>query len=344
MQTLGDKLRWGVLGCAGIAEKQFLPALLDSQEGTLRAIGSRDMDKAKLWAERWGAERACGSYEEVLADPRVEAVYIPLPNHLHKEWTLKALRAKKHVLCEKPMAISVAECEEMLQVAEEEGCFFMEAFMYRLHPQIETCLAWIKEGKIGDVCLARGSFSFTLHDPNNVRLQDVEGGGSLWDVGCYPIHLMNLIFEGPPLEVMAQGHFETVDYSMAGLLHYGPGKQGIFDCSFAMDHRSSMEIVGTKGTITIPTPWRPDKQEVSLILSIGLLREEHRMPIQNPYQLEIEHFRACLQGEVEPLLPGYLGQDVVAVIEACYQSACQGLTTQVIKAKRTKNTINIGRG
>lgn len=341
---LESKVKWGILGCANIARGQFLPALLDCEESQLWAMASRDKPKAQAWAKEWGAEKAYGSYEELLADPLVEAVYIPLPNHLHKEWTVKALRAKKHVLCEKPMAVTVAECQEMLEVAKEEERFFMEAFMYRFHPQIETCLTWIKEGRIGEVRLVRGSFSFTLEDPENVRMQGFAGGGSLWDVGCYPIHFMNEVFGGPPQSVLAQGHFNTVDLSMTGLLNYGQGQQGVFDCSFAMAPRSAIEVVGTKGTITIPRPWRPDRQEVTLTLTVGDQSIETRFAAQNPYQLEIEHFQACIAGEAQPLLPGYLGQDVVTTVEACYQSARQGLAIQVTKMNRTKNTTNIGRG
>lgn len=347
MFSLRGKVKWGILGTANIAQIQFLPALKDSKDSVLWAIGSRGKEQAQVMAKEWGAEKAYGSYEELLADPDVEAVYIPLPNHLHREWTIKALRAKKHVLCEKPMGVSVAECEEMQSVAVEEERFFMEGFMYRFHPQIEKALNWIKEGQIGQVRLVRGSFSFLFTDPQNIRVQKIPGAGSLWDVGCYPIHFSNLVFGGPPLEVMAQAEFKTqseVDLSMTGLLNYGQGQHGIFDCSFVMERRSSLEIVGEAGTITIPVPWRPDRQEVSIYLQSGNQRKEITFPINNPYQLEIEHFQACLRGEEQLLLPAFLGRDVVATIEACYQSARQGLATQVVKANLPANVRNIGKG
>lgn len=340
-----NKVRWGILGCAGIAEEQFLPALAACKDSVLHAIGSRERSKAEAWAEKWGAAKAYGSYEEVLADPVVEAVYIPLPNHLHKEWIIKAFRAKKHVLCEKPMGVSVLECEDILEAANKEERFFMEAFMYRFHPQIQQTLTWIKEGQIGDVRLVRGSFSFFLEDAKNVRLQDYAGAGSLWDVGCYPIHLMNLIFAGPPLEVLARAGFTgKIDHSMTALLHYGVSQEGIFDCSFSMAPQSFIEIVGTKGSIRIPRPWRPDGQEVSIILAAGNRSAEITFPVNNPYQLEIEHFQDCLRGKVDSLLPGYLGRDVAATIEACHQSALQGLVIQVAKANRTAKEINMGKG
>ena len=321
------KIKWGILGCAGIAEKQFLPALLDVDDAELWAIGSRDRDKAQCWAAKWEAKRAYGSYEAVLEDPEVEAVYIPLPNLFHGEWTIKALRAKKHVLCEKPMAVTLSQAEQMLEVAKEEQRLFMEGFMYRFHPQIDQALAWIGEGQIGEVSLVRGSFSFVMKDRKNIRLQDVPGAGSLWDVGCYPIHFMNLVFGGPPQSVLAQGHFldnTLVDLSMAGLLDYGSGRQGIFDCSFEQMRRSSLEIVGKTGTIIIPVPWRPDRQEVAITLHRGNMCQTITFPINNPYQLEIEHFQSCLKGETELLLPGTLGLNLIKTIRACSKSARLG--------------------
>lgn len=326
------KFKWGILGCAGIAESQFLPALQDVEQAELWAIGSSDLSKAQAWATSWGAQRAYGSYIDVLDDPEVEAVYIPLPNHLHAEWTIKALQAKKHVLCEKPMAVTVEQAEKMLQVAQEEQRLFMEGFMYRFHPQISQALSWIEEGQLGEVSLIRGSFSFLMDDWENIRLQEVPGAGSLWDVGCYPIHFMNLVFGGPPRSVLAKSNFHEgtmVDLSMAGLLDYGQGRQGLFDCSFERDRRSSLEIVGTEATITIPVPWRADRQEVALSLHKGNLRHEVTYPINNPYQREIEHFHACIEGVAQPLLPGFLGRDLVATIKACYLAASQGTEIQL---------------
>lgn len=318
-------VNWGILGCAKIAGEQFLPALTDCAYSRLGAIGSRDLGKAERWAQRWNAQAAYGSYEEVLNDPQIEAVYIPLPNNLHQEWTLKALRAGKNVLCEKPMAVSVQQCAEIIRVAEQEKLFYMEGFMYRFHPQIIQVLDWIKENRIGEVRLVRGSFSFLLEEKENIRLRNAPGGGSLWDVGCYPIHFMNLVFGGPPRSVMALADFEGVDLSVVGLLDYGPNQKGIFDCSFAMDERSNLEIAGTKGSIFVLRPWRPDRQEVAATLRVRQTEERIMFPVSNPYQLEIEHFQACLRGEAKSMLPSHLGLDVVSTIESCYRSAREGV-------------------
>src|SRR5690554_344826 len=196
-----EHIKWGILGTAKIAQTQFLPGLADAQNAVLHAVASRDLHKAQTVASQWGAPKAYGSYEELLADPEVDAVYIPLPNNLHCEWTLRAFSAKKHVLCEKPMALNIEQCDSMLAAAQKEDRLFMEAFMYRFHPQIMKVQELIKEGSIGDVQLIRASFSFVLEDESNIRLAPGLGGGSLMDVGCYPIHLANLIFGELPHRV-----------------------------------------------------------------------------------------------------------------------------------------------
>jgi len=326
---LKNKIRWGIMGCAKIARGQFLPALADSSNGVLQAVSSRDLAKAEECARMWGAKKAYGGYEEMLLDPLIDAVYIPLPNDLHAEWAMKALEAKKHVLCEKPLAVSLEKVTAMLETAKREERFLMEAFMYRFHPQIGQMLSWIKEGRIGEVRQVSGSFSFRLEDPANIRLRAEHGGGSLWDVGCYPIHLANLVFGSAPRKVMAQSHFEAVDLSTTGLLWYGENKQMLFDCSFVQENRQLAEVVGTEGRIIIPSPWRPDSQEVTISLIQGRERYEKGFLASNPYRLEIEHFGECIQGKAEPILPSALSLQTVATIEACYKSARTGRETEV---------------
>ncbi len=323
-----EPVKWGVLSTANIARTQFLPALMDAHNAVLQAVGSRDLAKAQEVASQFGAAKAYGSYDELLSDPEVEAVYIPLPNSMHKEWTIKALRAGKHVLCEKPMALNIEECDEMLQAAEEEGRLFMEAFMYRFHPQIRKIEELLQEGRIGEVQLIRGSFSFVLEDEENIRLADELGGGSAMDVGCYPIHFSNLIYGEVPHTVKASAVYRPsapgVDLSMCGILEYSGGRKAVFDSSFTMPDRQAVEIVGSEGTIRINRPWRPDRAEVSIVVQKGNISEEIDFPSSNPYQLEIEHFSECIRTGNEPLLPGDFGRGVLAVIEACHKSAQSG--------------------
>lgn len=321
-------VKWGILSTANIAQTQFLPGLTDAKNAVLHGVASRNLAKAEAVARQWGAERAYGSYEALLEDPDVEAVYIPLPNNLHHEWAIKALRAGKHVLCEKPMALNVEQCEEMLAVAMETGRHFMEAFMYRFHPQISKVEELVHSGRVGEIQLISGSFTFFLDDATNIRLVPGLGGGSVMDVGCYPIHFSNLIYGELPLRVKASGVYRPdapdIDLSMCGVLEYSNGRLAVFDCSFAMEARQRVEIVGTKGTIVINRPWRPDRAEVSIVIKEGAVQEEIQFPSSNPYQLEIEHFSHCIRTGEKPLLPGEMGKGVVAVIEACHRSASSG--------------------
>ncbi|HHT73971.1 MAG TPA: Gfo/Idh/MocA family oxidoreductase [Firmicutes bacterium] len=321
-------VKWGILGGAHIAHAQFVPGLADARNAVLYGVASRSKARAEELKAEWGAQRAYGSYEELLADPEIEAVYIPLPNNLHHEWTVKALQAKKHVLCEKPMALNVEQCREMLEVARAEGMIFMEAFMYRFHPQIFKVEELIQEGRIGEVKLIRGTFSFILEDETNIRMVQGLGGGSLMDVGCYPIHLSNLIYGELPVKVKATGVYRPeapdVDLSMCGILEYSGGRMAVFDSSFVMEDRQMVEIVGTGGRIIINRPWRPDRAEVAIVVQNGPVREEIQFPSSNPYQLEVEHFSSCIRTGQSPLIPGEFGMGVVAVMEACHLSACSG--------------------
>ena len=321
-------VKWGILSTANIARTQFLPALMDAHNAVLHAVGSRNLEKAREVAARFGASQAYGSYEELLRDPEIEAVYIPLPNSMHKAWTIKALRAGKHVLCEKPMALNVEECDEMLQAAEEEGRLFMEAFMYRFHPQIRKTEELLREGRIGEVQLIRGSFSFVLKDETNIRLIEEFGGGSAMDVGCYPIHLSNLLYGEVPHTVRASAVYRpsapNVDLSMCAVLEYSGNRKTVIDSSFTMPDRQGVEIIGSEGIIRINRPWRPDRAEVSIVVQKGNICEEIAFPSSNPYQLEIEHFSDCIRTGQEPLLPGAFGRGVLAVIEACHKSAQSG--------------------
>ncbi len=181
-------LRWGLLGTARI-NRMVIPPLRASAGNRLLAVASRDLARATGYAKEWGIERAHGAYEALLADPEIDAVYIPLPNHLHAEWTIRAARAGKHVLCEKPLALTVAEVDAMGAAARESGVVLAEAFMYRHHPQTLKVKELVDAGAIGPVRFVRGTFSFPLTRPDDVRLRPEWGGGCLWDVGCYPAQL-----------------------------------------------------------------------------------------------------------------------------------------------------------
>jgi D-xylose 1-dehydrogenase (NADP+, D-xylono-1,5-lactone-forming) len=252
-----DVLRWGLLSTARI-NTALLPALRQSPRARLVAVASRDADRAAAYAAEHGIPTSFGSYEAMLADPGIDAVYNPLPNHLHAEWTIKAAQAGKHVLCEKPLACSLDEVEAITRAAAANGVVVAEAFMYRHHPQTLAVLDRIATGAIGEVLLVRGSFSFTLAGQGDIRLDPTMGGGSAWDVGVYPISYARTIVGAPPVEVQAWQHTGPtgVDLSCWGAIRFSNGAVAQFDCSFEAPYRTNLEIVGREGVIVVPDPFK----------------------------------------------------------------------------------------
>ena len=216
-----DKLKWGVLSTAGI-NRAIIPPIKKANRSELVAVASRELSKARAFAGKWHIPRAYGAYEALLADPDISAVYIPLPNALHCEWAIKAAQAGKHILCEKPLALSLADVDAMTRAADEHHVVLVEAFMYRMHPQAARLQALIAQGTLGAVKLIKAWFSFTLKDERNIRLIKEMGGGSLWDVGCYPVSFFQAIAGADPVEVMGWQRLYTngVENGFAGQLAF----------------------------------------------------------------------------------------------------------------------------
>ena len=250
-------LRWGLLGTARI-NRSLIPAIRASARSQLVGVASRAADRASAYAGEWQIPIAYASYEAMLADPQIDAVYIPLPNHLHVEWTLHAIAAGKHVLCEKPMALVPSDVDRVATAAAAGGVVVAEAFMYRHHPLTLQAAAMVRDGRIGRLRVVRGAFTFTLSRPNDVRLVPEWGGGSLWDVGCYPVSYARLL-AGEPLAVSAQAvrHETGIDMAMTGTLLFPDSVMGVFDCGFGTHFRTFVEIAGTEGVITLETPFKP---------------------------------------------------------------------------------------
>ena len=249
-----SKLRWGVLGCANFARTRAIPAMLECDCVELVGAASRSLEKSESFRTEFGLSRAYGSYEELLADDSVQAIYNPLPNGLHAEWTIKAMEAGKDVLCEKPFASNAAEAQTVADAANRTGKKVMEAFMWRFHPQHLHAKKAIEDGVIGDVRLVRAAFTFAIQRKPNVRLDPELAGGSVMDVGCYPISGTRFYFGAEPVSVFARGTIDPeykVDMSMAGLLQYPTGL-ALIDCGFHLPFRAQVEIAGDKGTILIP--------------------------------------------------------------------------------------------
>jgi len=260
---MADKiLRWGLLSTANI-NRSLIPPLKASKRNRLVAVASRSQAAAEKYAHEWKIPRAFGSYDALLNSRDVDVIYNPLPNGLHAEWTIKALQAGKHVLCEKPMALSLAEMDAIQNASRQTGRVVAEAFMYRHHPQTLKVKEMVADGSLGKLQMIKGSFTFMLDREGDVRLDKGLGGGSIWDVGCYPISFARLVTGAEPLEVFGwQITGQTgIDMSFIGQMRFPDDVHAQFDCGFASTFHSFMEIVGTQGTLNIPVPFKPGKKE-----------------------------------------------------------------------------------
>jgi xylose dehydrogenase (NAD/NADP) len=318
----GEPVRWGIVSTADI-NRALLPGFRASAAASLVAVASRSQEAADAYARAEGIPKAHGSYEALLADPDVEAVYIPLPNSLHVDWSIRALQAGKHVLCEKPLDRRPGEVARAFDAADSAGRILMEAFMYRHHPQTKRAAKLVADGAVGDVRVIRSSFGFTLHDDANVRFQADLDGGALMDVGCYCISASRL-FAGEPSVAIGRAvrGASGVDVRFAGTLVFPGDVLAHFDCGFDVPDNSHLEVVGSEGTLRIPSPFM--LAETGIELRRGSAVE--RVPVANAdrYQEQLENMCAAVRGEAEPLLgrADALGQS--RTIEALYRSADAG--------------------
>ncbi len=319
-------LRWGILSTARI-NRRVIPPIQRAERSQVMAVASRSLDKAKELAQKWDIPLTFGSYEAMLASPKVDVVYIPLPNGMHYEWAVKAAQAGKHILCEKPLALTVAEVDEMTQAAQEYGIILLEAVMYQTHPQLAKLNSVIQEGLIGNVKLIQANFSFTLPDrPANFRLNKMLGGGSLWDVGCYPVSFVNTITGGPPSEVSAyqQTDANGVDVIFAGQMKYSNGIIAQFTCGFQTAYRVGAEVIGDKGIIRIPQPWQPDTDnKTSGLIHIAPDDTQTNIPTEviDPYFCQVQVMERAILDDVAA--PYTLAQSRIniATINALYEAA-----------------------
>lgn len=328
-----ENIRWGVLSTANIAQQQLIPAIGRASNAELIAISSRG-NQVHPVASKLGISKAYESYEELLSDADIEAVYIPLPNNLHKEWVFKAAKQGKHILCEKPAALTAVEAEEMVEICRENNVKFMEAFMYQLHPQHQRVKEIIASGEIGDIKLIKSSHSFYLESRvDKFRMDKTMGGGSLYDVGCYSIHAIRYLLDSEPISVQCFAELDPetgVDVSSFGYLDMGDGVRAMFDCSFDMIRRNEYEVIGTKGTIKVPFAFRPDNNGgVGKVITqvADITREENIYG--DLYRLEVEHFSDVIQNNSEPKITGISTINNMRVIEACYQSIQTGEIVEI---------------
>jgi xylose dehydrogenase (NAD/NADP) len=317
-------LHWGLLSTASIS-RALLPPLQASKRNRLLAVGSRSKDAADSYAREWKIQRAYGSYEELLADPEIDVIYNPLPNHLHAEWTIRAVEAGKHVLCEKPLALSVDEVDAVRAAAQKHGRIVAEAFMYRHHPQTLKVQELVKSGSLGTPKLIRGSFSFVLSDQGNVRLKPEYGGGSIWDIGCYPISYARTVLGEEPLEVFGWQvtGLTGIDDTFVGQMRFDRNVLVQFDSSFVIPFHAFMEIVGSEATLSIPHPFKPETDEKIYLTREGKT-ETIKIKGQELYLGEVEDMADSILLGKEPRISLDDSRSNVKTINSLLESAQTG--------------------
>ncbi len=327
-----DNVRWGVLGAANIAVRKVIPAMQRGEWSEVTAVASRDLGKARRAAEQLGVPRVYGSYDELLADAEVEAVYNPLPNHLHVPWSVRAMDAGKHVLCEKPIGLNTAEAVELLRARDRTGVRVGEAFMVRTHPQWLGVLDVIKSGRVGEVRSVAGYFSYNNADPNNIRNVSEYGGGALMDIGCYLVFFSRLAFGAEPRRVvgLVERHPETrTDVLTSAVLDF-PAGQSVFTCSTRVAPYQRVQIVGTRGRIEVEVPVNSAPEHPSRVLVddgsdlYGAGVEALGFAPADQYTIQGDLFSRCVREGGEPPVPLEESVRNMAVIEAIFRSAESG--------------------
>ena len=326
------KVKWGVLGVANIAVRKVIPGMQAGEWSDIAAIASRDQGKAESAAQTLGIPKAYGSYEALLADPQVEAIYNPLPNHLHVPWSIKAAEAGKHVLCEKPVSLTVAEAKTLLAARDRAGVQIGEAFMVRTHPQWLRTRGLIRSGRIGELRAIAGVFSYFNRDGANVRNVAEWGGGGMMDIGCYPIVTSRFIYGEEPTRVLGLIERDPdfkVDRLASAILEF-PSGHATFTCSTQIVPYQRMQFLGTKGRIEIEIPFNaPADRETRIFVDdgrdvFGSGISTEMFPVCDKYTIQGDAFSRAIRGEGE--VPASLENGIanMAVIEAVFRSAESG--------------------
>ena len=332
MAKHNGKVRWGVLGVAGIAVRKVIPAMQLGSFSQITAIASRDLSRAQEAAKSLGIEKAFGSYEDLIADPDIDAIYNPLPNHMHVEWSIRAAEAGKHVLCEKPIGLSTAEARDLLNAEKRTGVKIGEAFMVRTHPQWVRAREIVQSGEIGELRSILGFFSYFNADPENIRNIPDFGGGGVMDIGCYPIFTSRMVTGTEPVRVvslMERDPAMLTDRLTSAMLAF-PGVQAIFTCSTQLVPYQRMQFFGTQGRLDVEIPFNaPPDRPCRLFVDTGAdlfgggIREES-LPVCDQYTVQGDAFsQAILNGGAVPV-PIESSIKNMAVIEAIFRSSQSG--------------------
>jgi D-xylose 1-dehydrogenase (NADP+, D-xylono-1,5-lactone-forming) len=337
--TKPDQLRWGLLGTARI-NRALIEPILSSKNSTLSAVASRFDVKAAEYARIWNIPNYFTSYEALLEDPQIDVVYNSLPNSMHAEWSIKAMEYGKHVLCEKPLTTTTTDADRLISVSKLTGKVITEAFMYRHHPQTLIIKEIIDQGRIGKIQLIRGTFCFLNNRPSDIRFEPSLGGGSLWDVGCYPVSFSRYIIGNEPNEVIGQQMIGPtgVDLLFAGQMRFPGDVIAQFSCSFITPFTAEMEIIGSEGKILIPEPFKPG---VNTRIIITHDEEKHLIRIKGEalYGGELRDIENAVLHGKQPLVSLEDSRDNIAALEALYLSANKGYSVKLSRKKREDNVI-----
>jgi D-xylose 1-dehydrogenase (NADP+, D-xylono-1,5-lactone-forming) len=319
---MADAVRWGILSTADINRK-VIPGLRRSGKAELIAVASRDAAPAEAYAREWEIDRAYGSYDELLADPDVEAIYNPLPNTMHVDWSIKALEAGKHVLCEKPLTRHPEDAVKAFDAADRAGRVLSEAFMYRHNPQTKKLKELVDSGTIGELRLIRSAFSYGMYDEENIRLRPDAEGGALMDVGCYCVSGSRLL-AGEPERVFGEAWYgpSGTDWVFSGTMRFPGNVIASFDCGTAMIERDELEAVGSEGSLFLDDPWHANSPAIELRRNDGVERID--LEHADSYQLEIENVSDVIRGSGELLLGREDALAQAQALEALHESATRG--------------------
>lgn len=332
LERMPAKVRWGVLGAAKIAIKKVIPGMQRGVRSEVTAIASRDPGRARESAAKLGIPKAYGSYEELLADPDVDAIYNPLPNHLHVPWSIKAAEAGKHVLCEKPISLTAREALDLIEVRNKTGVKIGEAFMVRTHPQWLRAREIVRSGAVGELKAVMSAFSYFNRDPKNIRNVPEFGGGGLMDIGCYPITMARFFFEREPARVAGVVDRDPemgIDRLSSALLDFAPG-QAVFTCSTQMVPFQRMQVLGTKGRIELEIPYNTPPDRPSRIFIDdgselgGRSARTEEFPAVDQYTIQGDEFSRAIQEGAEVPVPLENALANMRVIEAVFRSGESG--------------------
>ena len=321
-RSAGAPVRWGIVSTADINRK-VIPGAHSSPKVELVGVASRDRGRAEAYARTWEIPRAYGSYEELLADPGVDAVYISLPNTLHCEWSIRAVEAGKHVLCEKPLSRHPEQVEQAFDAADRADRLLSEAFMYRHNPQTKRLVELVAGGAVGELRLIRSTFSYSLYDAKNIRLRTDVEGGALMDVGCYCVSASRFL-AGEPERLYGQAWSgETgTDWVFAGTMRFPGDILALFDCGTALPERDELEAIGSEGSLFLDDPWHCNQPLIELRRGGEVERIE--VEPKDSYRLELENLSDAIRGEAELLLGREDALAQARALEALHRSARSG--------------------